>query len=57
MLDVLNLPKTQLSKNGILIVTNPTAKAYRPENKWYTFNNQFPENDVPPLPNVGHVCF
>lgn len=48
MLDVLNLLKTKLSKNGILIVTNPNAKAYHPENQWYTFNNQFPEN-IPTL--------
>lgn len=44
MQSVLNLLKTKLSENGIIIVMNPTGRAYRPENFWYTFNNQFPEN-------------
>lgn len=44
MLDALSLLKNKLSKNGVIIVTNPTSKAYRPENQWHTFNNQFPEN-------------
>lgn len=44
MTHLLGTLKMLLSENGILIVTNPTARAYRPENRWYTFNNQFPEN-------------
>ncbi len=44
MLKVLNLLQSKLSENGIIIVTNPTGRAYRPENKWCTFNNQFVEN-------------
>lgn len=44
MLGILKKLKTKLSENGILIVTNPTAKAYRQENQWYTFNNKFSEN-------------
>lgn len=44
MLHLLATLKTLLSEDGILIVTNPTARAYRPENYWYTFNNKFPEN-------------
>ncbi|OGT35640.1 MAG: hypothetical protein A3F11_06960 [Gammaproteobacteria bacterium RIFCSPHIGHO2_12_FULL_37_14] len=44
MLLVLEALKNILSENGILIVTNPTGRAYRPENHWFTFNNQFTEN-------------
>lgn len=44
MLLVLEALKNLLSENGVIIVTNPTARAYRPENRWYTFNNQFVEN-------------
>lgn len=56
MLDVLNLLKSKLSQNGILIVTNPTARAYRPENQWYTFNNQFPENTPTRKSEVENEC-
>lgn len=41
---VLTLLQSKLSERGVLIVTNPTARAYRLENTWYSFNNQFPEN-------------
>lgn len=34
----------KLAKDGILLVTNTTAKVYRQENNWYTLNNKFPEN-------------
>lgn len=44
MLDVLAKLKNRLTKDGVLIVTNPTARAYRPGAEWFTFNNQFPEN-------------
>lgn len=44
MLSIVKLLKSKLNENGILIVTNPTARAYRPENKWYTFNTEFCEN-------------
>lgn len=44
MLTLLPRLKSLLSKNGILIITNPTARSYRLENKWYTFNNQFSQN-------------
>jgi 2-polyprenyl-3-methyl-5-hydroxy-6-metoxy-1,4-benzoquinol methylase len=44
MTEVLRILNSKLSENGILIVTNTTAQLYRPENSWYTFNTQFPEN-------------
>jgi len=44
MLTVLTTLNSRLSENGVIIVTNPTARAYRLENSWYSFNNQFPEN-------------
>ena len=44
MMRILESLRNLLSESGIIIVTNPTESAYRPENRWYTFNNQFPEN-------------
>ena len=43
-LSVLSALRDRLSEHGVLIVTNPTGRAYRQENKWYTFGNHFPEN-------------
>jgi hypothetical protein len=54
MLNVLNLLKNKLAKNGILIVTNPTGKIYRQENHWYTINNQFSEN-IPTRKSEHHI--
>lgn len=53
MLSVLATLKNHLSDNGIIIVTNPTARAYRPENSWYTFNSNFVEN-IPTKKNASN---
>lgn len=44
MLLTLTQLRSRLSEQGIILITNPTARAYRFENQWYTFNNQFEEN-------------
>lgn len=44
MREQLCLLSSLLEKDGILIVTNTTAKVYRQKNNWYTLNNKFQEN-------------
>ncbi|MFI4956541.1 MAG: class I SAM-dependent DNA methyltransferase [Gammaproteobacteria bacterium] len=44
MSDVLSTLHTKLAEDGILIVTNTTARVYRPGNTWYSFKTDFPEN-------------
>ena len=56
MLDVLSSLKNSLSEKGILISTNPTSKAYKQENAWYTFNNRFPENNLDTNLGVSKYC-
>jgi 2-polyprenyl-3-methyl-5-hydroxy-6-metoxy-1,4-benzoquinol methylase len=44
MAEVLATLHSKLAEDGILIVTNTTSKVYRPENTWYSFKTDFPEN-------------
>lgn len=44
MLAILKNIHSYLSTTGIAIITNCAAAAYKKDNKWYTFNNNFPEN-------------
>lgn len=54
MVNLLKRIQPTLCETGILIVTNPTAKAYNTSNKWYTFNNNFDENT--PLGSNGKLA-
>ncbi len=45
VLKILNAIRSLLNENGMLLVTNCASKAYKRNNKWYTFNNNFPENE------------
>jgi 2-polyprenyl-3-methyl-5-hydroxy-6-metoxy-1,4-benzoquinol methylase len=42
---VLNKIESLLSDTGIAIITNCTSSFYKKTNKWYTINNNFPENE------------
>lgn len=50
MADIIKAIRPLLSDSGILIVTNCNGKAYDRRNKWYSSNNDFPENESTPLP-------
>lgn len=51
MTDILKKLQSRLSDSGIAIVTNCASKAYRKTNKWYSFGNDFPENEPRVLKN------
>jgi hypothetical protein len=44
MLDILKNIYLLLEDTGIALITNCFSKSYKRENKWYTFNNDFKEN-------------
>ena len=44
MLNILRSLQPLLANDGVLIVTNPSSKVYKQANKWYSLNNDFPEN-------------
>jgi len=44
MIALLKNIHSYLNKTGIAIITNCAIAAYKKDNKWYTFNNDFPEN-------------
>lgn len=47
--DILNHIQSLLSDDGIAIITNCASRAYKKSNKWYTFNNDFSENELTEL--------
>ncbi len=51
MLNVLKIIQPLLIDSGALIVTNCTSKAYKRSNKWYSFNNNFPQNEPTEIRN------
>ena len=42
---MLKIIQPLINTTGVLIVTNCASKAYKKANKWYSFNNDFPENE------------
>lgn len=45
MVSILKTIQKTMHDDAILIVTNCTAKVYNKKNKWYTSENDFPENE------------
>lgn len=45
MVQILKYIQPLLSDKGVLIITNCTSKVYQRSNKWYSFNNDFLENE------------